>query len=206
MGKSGKIIAIILVIVLLGVGIYFGIKNKKESEKKIENLENKITGLETKNENVQSNTNNITNNSDSKIKNNINNVKNNTTKEKNTVSNNQKSNKTTNNNLNSSDENKVSSEEKELYYYCSGDTEAANGNPTLLHVYEANDNIIKFKYHNKWSSDDITGIANKKEKNLFVYESKNEKIEFLLNSMGENSVQVTEYEDGNLSSEINLFK
>lgn len=69
-----------------------------------------------------------------------------------------------------------------------------------------NDNVIKFQYHAPWNSEDIQGTANKTESNLYVYEKGNKRVELLLNSMGENSIKVTEYENGSLSSFKNLWK
>ena len=107
------------------------------------------------------------------------------------------SNQTTSNN---------NSNENVLYTYSSGDNAAMNGNPEILYVYEMNDSNIKFKYHTPWNANDVNGIATKTSQDLYVYEKDNYKIEILLNSMGENSVKVSEYNNGTLESWINLWK
>lgn len=102
--------------------------------------------------------------------------------------------------------NNTISGEKVLYTYSSGDNAAVNGNSKVLYIYEINENVIKFKYCTSLNSTEIEGIANKTNTNLYVYENGNKKIELLLNSMGENSIKVTEYENGNMSSFKNLWK
>ena len=97
-------------------------------------------------------------------------------------------------------------EQNVIYVYSSGDNAALNGNPELLYVYEKDDNMIKFKYHTPWNLNDVEGIANKRKADTYVYEEGIKKIEFLLNSMGENSIKVTEYENNSLSSEKTLWK
>ena len=69
-----------------------------------------------------------------------------------------------------------------------------------------NDNVIRFKYHTPWNTNDISGTATKIGQNLYVYEKDNYKIEILLNSMGENSIKVSEYNNGTLGSWKNLWK
>lgn len=147
MKKSSKIILIVVIIVaiaLVGVWIYFGIKNNKDSDNKADKS--------------------------------------------------------------SSMEGDVVNEEKALYVYSSADNAAYRGNPELLYVYEINDNVIKFKYKAPWNSEDIKGTAKKIETDLYVYESGNKKIELLLNSVGEDSIKVTEYENGSETSFKNLWK
>lgn len=93
-----------------------------------------------------------------------------------------------------------------LYTYASADNSATNGNGELLYVYEMNDNIIKFKYHTPWSENDITGTATKANNDIYVYQKDNYKIEIQLNSMGENSLKITEYENDSVTSFKNLWK
>ena len=96
--------------------------------------------------------------------------------------------------------------ENVLYLYSSGDNAAAHGNGELLYVYELNDNIVKFKYHTPWNKNDVSGTATKTNQDLYVYEKDTYKIEILLNSMGDNSVKVTEYNNGVMGSWKNLWK
>ena len=93
-----------------------------------------------------------------------------------------------------------------LYVYSSGDNSATNDNPELLYVYEFNNNNMKFKYHTPWNNEDIEGIAKSTDGEKYIYENSNRKLEILLNSMGENSVKVTEYENNSMTSYKNLFK
>lgn len=94
-----------------------------------------------------------------------------------------------------------------LYSYTSADSNAANGDPITVDVYEINNSDFKFKYHSTWNETDIEGIAKKVQDKLYVYEYNNQKIEFLFDSFGENSLGVSEFNsDGTLSSKINLFK
>ena len=69
-----------------------------------------------------------------------------------------------------------------------------------------NNSVIRFKYHTPWNTNDISGTATKIGQDLYVYEKDNYKIEILLNSMGENSVKVSEYNNGTLGSWKNLWK
>lgn len=96
--------------------------------------------------------------------------------------------------------------EKVLYTYASGDNAAAHGNGELLYVYEMNDNVIRFKYRAPWNEEDISGTATKSSQDLYVYEKGTYKIELLLNSMGNNSIKVSEYTNGNIQSWKNLWK
>ena len=93
-----------------------------------------------------------------------------------------------------------------LYVYSSGDNAAAKGNPELLYVYEFSINKMKFKYHTPWNNEDIEGVAKSTDGEKYIYENSNRKLEILLNSMGENSVKVTEYENNSMTSYKNLFK
>lgn len=94
-----------------------------------------------------------------------------------------------------------------LYSFYSADSNAINGDPIIVDVYEIDDPEFKFKYHAVWNEYDIEGTATKIEDNLYVYEYDNKKIEFKFDSFGENSLSVSEFEsDGSLSSTINLFK
>ncbi len=93
-----------------------------------------------------------------------------------------------------------------LYVYSSGDNAAAKGNPELLYVYEFSNNKMKFKYHTPWNNEDIEGVAKSTNGEKYIYENSNRKLEISLNSMGENSVKVTEYENNSMTSYKNLFK
>lgn len=93
-----------------------------------------------------------------------------------------------------------------LYTYGSADNSSTNGNGELLYVYEMNDNIIKFKYHTPWSENDITGTATKATNDLYVYQKDNYKIEIQLNTTGDNSLKITEYENNSVTSWKNLWK
>lgn len=103
------------------------------------------------------------------------------------------------------DVNKQNSEEA-LYVYSSGDRNAANGNPELLYVYEFSNDKMKFNYHAIWNNADIGGVAKSTDGEKYIYENGNRKLEILLNSMGEDSVKVIEYENNSITSEVNLFK
>ena len=111
----------------------------------------------------------------------------------------------TNSKKSNTEVNKNTSEEA-LYVYSSGDNAATNGNPELLYVYEFSNNKMKFKYHTPWNNEDIEGIAKSTDGEKYIYENSNRKLEILLNSMGENSVKVTEYENNSMTSYKNLFK
>ena len=96
--------------------------------------------------------------------------------------------------------------EESLYVYSSGNRNAANGNPELLYVYEFSNDKMKFKYHAAWNNKDIEGIAKNTDSEKYTYENGDRKLEILLNSEGEDSVKVTEYENNSMTSEVNLFR
>lgn len=96
--------------------------------------------------------------------------------------------------------------DKALYIYSSGDNVAAHGNPELLYVYKFDDNVIEFKYHTPWSTDEVKGVAKKTASDTYTYVNGNYKIELILNSMGENSIKVTEYKNNEVSSWKNLWR
>lgn len=96
--------------------------------------------------------------------------------------------------------------DKVLYIYSSGDNAAAHGNPEILYVYYMNEKEISFKYHAGWNETDIVGIARSSSGNKYVFENGNKKIELELNSMGENSIKVTEYKNNEVSSWKNLWR
>ena len=113
------------------------------------------------------------------------------------------------NNLNGTinDNNSNENNSKEaLYVYSSGDNAAAKGNAELLYVYELSTNKMNFKYHTPWNNEDIEGEAKSTDGEKYIYENSNIKLEILLNSIGENSVKVTEYENNSMTSYKNLFK
>lgn len=100
----------------------------------------------------------------------------------------------------------IDNKEEALYVYSSGDNAATKGNPELLYVYYMNEKEISFKYHAAWNNNDIVGVARSAGENKYVFENGNKKIELELNSMGENSIKVSEYENNELSSYKNLWK
>jgi hypothetical protein len=102
--------------------------------------------------------------------------------------------------------NQTVSKEEALYVYGSADNSAVNGNPEMLYVYEFSNSVIKFKYHTPWNKEDIEGVAKSTDGETYIYENGNKKVELLLNSMGENSIKVTEYENDSMTSYKNLFK
>lgn len=113
-------------------------------------------------------------------------------------------NKDSSNNESQKENNRIASD-KVLYIYSSGDNAAANGNPEVLYVYKMNDNVIEFKYHTPWNTDDIKGTAKKTDSNTYTYVNGDYKIELLLHSMGENSIKVTEYKNDTVLSWKNLW-
>lgn len=99
-----------------------------------------------------------------------------------------------------------SKQEEALYKYVSGDNNAYNGIPEILYVYKMTDKEIDFKYHAQWNAEDIKGIATKTSSNLYTYVNGKYKIELLLNSFGENSIKVTEYENDAVIAWKNLWE
>lgn len=193
MKKSTGVILVLIIVLLLGVigvGGYFFIKGNNDTNKEIGELKNQVANLGKSTENASNSqvtnnvqTNTITTSTDSQTsKNAINTTASNNTSEPTTKS------------------------ENAIYTYSSGDNAAAHGNGEQLYVYEMNDNIIKFKYHTPWNENDISGTATKTNGDLYVYQKGNYKIEIKLNSMGENSVKVTEYENESETSWTNLFR
>ena len=193
MKKSTGVILVLIIVLLLGVigvGSYFFVKENNDTNKEIGDLKNEVANL---GKNAEKTSNNYT----------MNNVQtNNITTSTNT--------QTSENTINTTESNNTSvhatNSENVLYTYSSGDNAAAHGNGELLYVYEINDNIIKFKYHTPWNENDISGIATKINGDLYAYQKENYKIEILLNSMGENSLKVTEYENGSETSWKNLWR
>lgn len=96
--------------------------------------------------------------------------------------------------------------DKVLYIYSSGDNAAIHGNPELLYIHKFDDNVIEFKYHTPWNTNDVKGVAQKTSSNTYTYVNENYKIELILNSMGENSIKVTEYKNNEVFSWKNLWK
>ena len=94
-------------------------------------------------------------------------------------------------------------EKKVLYLYTSGDDNAMKGNPETLKIYSMDDTKLDFQYHAVWNEKDISGIAQKTDKNEYVYEVDSYKIELNLN---EDSIEVKEYTNKQLTSTVNLFK
>lgn len=111
-----------------------------------------------------------------------------------------------NNNIDTEKKQKDETENDDvLYVYSSGDNAAAHGHPEMLYVYNINENEMNFKYHSGWNEHDIGGIAKSSSGNTYVYEDGTKRIVLELNSMGENSIKVTEYVDGKMLSWKNLF-
>ena len=127
------------------------------------------------------------------IKNEIENQKNTSVKEDNTD---QKENQDTK-------EGSKTEEKKVLYLYTSGDNNAMKGNPEILKIYSIDDKEIDFQYHAVWNEKDILGVAKNKSPNNYVYEDNNYKIELNLN---EDYIEVSEYTNGQLSSQKQLSK
>lgn len=94
-------------------------------------------------------------------------------------------------------------EKKILYLYTIGDDNAMKGDPEILKIYSMDDTKLDFQYHAVWNEKDISGIAQKTDKNEYVYEKDNYKIELNLN---EDSIEVKEYTNEQLTSTVNLFK
>ncbi len=184
--KISKILIIIGLVVIMIV-VLLAVSLKKE-----EKTNSNIVNTNTSNEMVaQNNAVENTNATENKIENEVNNEKNmineNTNKE-------EKSTKKESN-----------FEEKILYSYVSADNSAMNGNPEILDVYEKTDKIIRFKYHAGWLENDVTGTANKESEGVYSYKDGGYEIKIQLNSLGEDSIKVTEYNNGELSGWKNLF-
>ena len=94
-------------------------------------------------------------------------------------------------------------EKKVLYLYTSGDGNAMKGNPETLKIYSMDDKKIDFQYHAVWNEKDISGVAQNTNSNKYVYEDNNYKIELNFN---EDSIEVNEYTDDQLTSTVKLFK
>lgn len=107
---------------------------------------------------------------------------------------------------NSDEGNKKTQEDDVIYEFVSGDNAAVNGKPETLYIYKLDENKISFKYHASWNENDIKGTAISTEKNIYVYENGNKKIEIELYSMGEDSLKVTEYENGEITTFKTLWK
>ena len=102
-------------------------------------------------------------------------------------------------------ENNTPKEKEILSLYTSGDDNAMKGNPETLKIYSMDDTKLDFQYHAVWNKKDISGIAQKTETNkyVYVYEENNYKIELNFN---EDSIEVKEYTNEQLTSTVNLFK
>lgn len=92
---------------------------------------------------------------------------------------------------------------KVLYTYTSGDNNALKGNPEVLTIYSMSDTKIEFKYHAVWNEKDIEGIAKKVDKNNYIYELNDYKIQLNIN---DDSAEVKEYMNEQLNSTTKLFK
>lgn len=190
----------IIALIVMGIFIYKISSDKSAEEKKSSELQSQVNSLNGTvsdlqgkindiSENINSNTNqeNKTSETESSIKSKTQEeIKNEATKTNTAV--------------------KQNTSAEPLYFYSSGDNAAAKGNPELLYVYELSNNTLKFKYHTPWNEEDIEGPAKSTDGKKYVYENGNKKLEILLNSMGEDSVKVTEYENNSMTSYKNLFK
>ncbi len=94
-------------------------------------------------------------------------------------------------------------EDKVLYLYTSGDSNAAAGNPETLKIYKMDDTKLKFQYHAQWNEKDITGFAQKTDTNKYAYDEGVYRLEITIN---DDSVEVNEYTNEQLTSTVNLFK
>lgn len=185
MKKSNKIIigVVILVIVIIGVGSIFVFTNK-ESVKN-----SKVNSVEQVENNGKKVENTEVNNEDEVHKKDLN-----------------KNETKTETNIKTEKTNEKDDEKEVMYEYSSGDNAAAHGNPEILYVYYMNEKEISFKYHAGWNETDIVGIARSSSGNKYVFEDGNKKIELELNSMGGNSIKVTEYKNNEMSSWKNLWR
>ncbi len=201
----------IIIIVIMGIFIFKLYKDRESAAMKVEEL-NKLTStldktveeLQGKMDSISNTINNSTTdtsdkttNSDNKSTENTNNKNNNN---KNTRNENEVNKNSTNTNVTIAESKKI------LFEYSSGDSNAAKGNPEVLKVYKIDDNQLDFEYHAAWNSNDIIGTAKKTIDNTYVYQMDESKIEFLINAQGNNSVKVTEYKNGEVTSYVNLWK
>lgn len=184
----------IIVIIIMGFFMYKIYNDKEKATSKIEELNTQTDNLQSTIENLQGKLDSISS------------TINNTT----TID---TSNKTTETETdkeeveNTVDKDTTITESKKiLFEYTSGDNNATKGNPEVLKVYEFNDSQMIFEYHAAWNPNDINGTAKKIEDDTYIYEMNDIKIEFVLNAEGNNSVKVTEYKNGEMSSYVNLWK
>lgn len=204
----------IIIIVIMGIFIFKLYKDRESATMKVEEL-NKLTStldktveeLQGKMDSISNTINNSTTdtsdkttNSDNKSTENTNNKNNNNNNNKNTSNENEVNKNSTNTNVTIAESKKI------LFEYSSGDSNAAKGNPEVLKVYKIDDNQLDFEYHATWNSNDIIGTAKKTIDNTYVYQMDESKIEFLINAQGNNSVKVTEYKNGEVTSYVNLWK
>ncbi len=204
----------IIIIVIMGIFIFKLYKDRESATMKVEEL-NKLTStldktveeLQGKMDSISNTINNSTTdtsdkttNSDNKSTENTNNKNNNNNNNKNTSNENEVNKNSTNTNVTIAESKKI------LFEYSSGDSNAAKGNPEVLKVYKIDDNQLDFEYHAAWNSNDIIGTAKKTIDNTYVYQMDESKIEFLINAQGNNSVKVTEYKNGEVTSYVNLWK
>lgn len=94
-------------------------------------------------------------------------------------------------------------EDEVLYSYTSGDSNAAAGNPETLKIYKMDDTKLKFQYHAQWNEKDITGFAQKTDTNKYAYDEGVYRLEITIN---DDSAEVNEYTNEQLTSTVNLFK
>ena len=85
-------------------------------------------------------------------------------------------------------------------YLCMFSNVYADGSSECLYVYNVDNNMIEFKYHNSLKENDINGIATKQNKHLYIYEKDNSKVEIYI-STGESSIYVSVYNNGVLESQ-----
>ena len=196
----------IIIIVIMGIFIFKLYKDRESAAMKVEEL-NKLTStldktveeLQGKMDSISNTINNSTTDTSDKTTNSDNKSTENTNN-KNTSNENEVNKNSTNTNVTIAESKKI------LFEYSSGDSNAAKGNPEVLKVYKIDDNQLDFEYHAAWNSNDIIGTAKKTIDNTYVYQMDESKIEFLINAQGNNSVKVTEYKNGEVTSYVNLWK
>ena len=196
----------IIIIVIMGIFIFKLYKDRESATMKVEEL-NKLTStldktveeLQGKMDSISNTINNSTTDTSDKTTNSDNKSTENTNN-KNTSNENEVNKNSTSTNVTIAESKKI------LFEYSSGDSNAAKGNPEVLKVYKIDDNQLDFEYHAAWNSSDIIGTAKKTIDNTYVYQMDESKIEFLINAQGNNSVKVTEYKNGEVTSYVNLWK
>ena len=185
------IVGLIVIVLIVLLSVNFNVNKDERTNSAVSNSNTSTEMIA--NQNTINSENEITNTVENQIKNEVNNEsENNLVQEKEN-----KEETTTKKESNAKD--------KVLYSYVSGDKSAMNGNPEILDVYEKTDKIIRFKYHAAWLENDVTGTANKESEGVYSYKDGSYEIKLQLNSLGEDSIKVTEYKNGEVAGWENLF-